>query len=108
MRGMQFCLVGRKAALTTRATPIDLAPGRKIRVDVDGEYVPIDMPMLGTCFGHEVFIGADVYTAPGRAIPNQIKVISDTSKILAHIPKDIEAGETYVVKNSSLEPLKKS
>ena len=108
MRGMQFCLVGRKAALTTRATPIDLAPGKKIRVEVDGEYIPINMPMLGTCFGHDVFIGADVYTAPGRVIPNGIKVISDTSKILAHIPPSVEAGKTYVVRNSSLEPLDKA
>jgi carbonic anhydrase/acetyltransferase-like protein (isoleucine patch superfamily) len=105
MRGMQLCLVGRKAALTTRATPIDIAPGKPIRVDVDGEHVPIGMPMLGSCFGHEVFVGADVYVGPGRAIPNGVRVISDTSKILARIPKDTQAGVTYVVRDSSLVPV---
>ena len=46
------------------------------------EYHEISMPMLGSCFGHQVFVGADVYIGPGRAIPNGVRVISDTGKIL--------------------------
>ena len=105
MRGMQFCLVGRRAALTTRATPIDISPGKPIRVEVNGEVQEITQKMLGTCFGHEVFIGADVYIAPGRSIPNNIKIVSDTSKILTRVPKGLESGRTYSVKNSTLSPI---
>ena len=103
MRGMQFCLVGRQAALTTRATPIDISPGKPIRVEVDGSVQETQQKMLGACFGHNVFIGADVYIAPGRSIPNNIKIISDTSKILARLPKDVEPERTYAVKNSTLQ-----
>jgi len=102
MRGMQFCLVGRKAALTTRATPIDISPGKPIRVEYKGSVQEVKQKMLGTCFGHEVFIGADVYIAPGRSIPNNIKIVSDTSKILTRVPDNLESGETYAVKNSTL------
>ena len=102
MRGMQFCLVGRRAALTTRATPIDISPGKPIRVKSEGSVQEVKQKMLGTCFGHDVFIGADVYIAPGRSIPNNIKIVSDTSKILTRVPDRLEPGETYAVKDATL------
>jgi len=105
MRGMQLCLVGRKAALTTRANAMDVTPDHKIRVAFEGQYKEIRMPMLGSCFGHEVFIGADVYIAPGRAIPNGIRVVSDVSKILVKIPNALEPQKTYAIKNGGLVPL---
>ncbi|MEE2901310.1 MAG: hypothetical protein VYC39_03230 [Myxococcota bacterium] len=105
MRGMQFCLVGRRAALTTRATPIDISPDKPIRVEFKGTVQEVKQKMLGTCFGHNVFIGADVYIAPGRSIPNNIKIVSDTSKILTRVPDSLEPGETYAVKDSTLHQI---
>jgi hypothetical protein len=64
MKGMQMCLVGRGAALTARATPLDVMPGRALRVRDGDRFVEIDVPVLGACFGHDTFVGADVYTGP--------------------------------------------
>lgn len=102
MRGMQLCLVGKKAALTTRANAMDITPNHKIRVEFEGQLHELDMTMLGSCFGHEVFIGADVYIAPGRAIPNGIRIVSDLSKILLRIPGDLEEKKTYAITDGSL------
>jgi carbonic anhydrase/acetyltransferase-like protein (isoleucine patch superfamily) len=105
MKGMQMCLVGRRAALTARASPIDLSPGHKIRV-LDGDrLVEIDLPLLGSCYGHDTFIGADVFVGPGRAIPNGIRVVPPPERVLSRIPTT-EPGKSYFVKDGTLEELK--
>jgi hypothetical protein len=104
MKGMQMCLVGSRAALTARASPIDLSPGHKIRV-LDGDrLVEIELPLLGSCYGHDTFIGADVFVGPGRAIPNGIRVVPPPERVLSRIPRT-EPGKTYYVKNGTLEEL---
>ena len=68
----------------------------------DGELVEIGMPMLGSCFGHDVFIGADVYIGPGRIIPNGIKIIADSGKVVTKVSPSVEAGKTYLIRNGEL------
>ncbi len=103
MKGMQLCLVGRRAALTARATPIDVTPGRRLRVKDEGKVCEVDVPILGSCYGHDTFIGADVFVGPGRAIPNGVRVVIQPERVLSRIPDDVTAGETYVVRNGRLE-----
>ena len=67
---MQMCLVGKRAAVTPRATPIDIRRSGDIRVRVGDEHVAAPHDVLGSCFGHDTFIGPDVYIAPGRELPN--------------------------------------
>ena len=105
MKGMQMCLVGRRAALTARASPIDVVPGRKIRVKDGNAYPEIDVPLLGSCYGHDTFIGADVFIGPGRAIPNGIRVGPQPSRVLGLIGDDVEPGRPYVVSEGALKPL---
>lgn len=99
MTGMQMCLVGKRAALTPRATPTDVIPGRKIKVKSDGRLVEIDVPVLGACFGHDTFLGADLYIAPGREIPNGVRLGPQPERILSSIPDDLEPGRMYTVRN---------
>ena len=103
MKGMQLCLVGRRAALTARATPIDVTPGRKLRVKDGGELKEIDVPILGSCYGHDAFIGADVFVGPGRAIPNGVRVVIQPERVLSRIPDDVKPGQAYVVRNGRLD-----
>jgi hypothetical protein len=105
MIGMQMCLVGRRAALTPRATATDIIPGksgRKIRVKVNGALEDVDLPLLGSCFGHDTYIGADLYIAPGREIPNGVWIGPQPERVLSSIPDELEAGKVYVVRNGRL------
>ncbi|MCC7386989.1 MAG: hypothetical protein IT384_34445 [Deltaproteobacteria bacterium] len=104
MKGMQMCLVGSRASLTARATPLDAMPGRKIRVRDGAELVEVDLSILGACFGHRCFIGADVFTAPGREIPNDLRIVPDPDRVLSRIPPDLDLGRPYAVRRGTLEP----
>jgi carbonic anhydrase/acetyltransferase-like protein (isoleucine patch superfamily) len=103
MKGMQMCLVGRDAGLSARVNPMDTIPGGKIRVRVGAQLREIDLKVLGTCFGHETWIGPDVYIAPGRAIPNGVRIGMRSDRVLVRIPDDLQPGELYVVQNGTLE-----
>lgn len=105
MKGMQMCLVGRRASLTARASPIDTTPGRKLRVRFEDEYVEIDIPVLGSCYGHDSFIGADLFIGPGRAIPNGIRIVPQPERVLSTIPDDADPDRLHVVRGGALTPL---
>ncbi len=101
MKGMQMCLVGARVALTARASPIDTAPGDGIRVR-DGEYLKvIDLPVLGSCYGHDTFIGADVFIGAGRAIPNGVRIGPSADRVLSIVPERLVPG-TYAIKKGAL------
>jgi acetyltransferase-like isoleucine patch superfamily enzyme len=102
MKGMQMCLVGRGAALTARATPLDVTPGRRLRVR-DGDAIrEIDLDVLGACFGHRCFVGADVFTGPGREVPNGVRIVPDPSRVLARVPDVLEPDALYAVRDGTL------
>lgn len=105
MTGMQMCLVGRNAALTPRATPTDTIPGRKIKVKMNGALEEIDLPVLGSCFGHDTYIGADLYIAPGREIPNGVRLGPRPDRVLSSIPEDLEPGRAYTVRDGRIADL---
>lgn len=105
MKGMQMCLVGRGAALTARATPLDVMPGRAIRVRDGERFVEIDVPVLGACFGHGTFIGADVYTGPGREVPNGVRIAPDPARVLSKVPATLDPARVYAVRDGTLVPI---
>jgi acetyltransferase-like isoleucine patch superfamily enzyme len=102
MKGMQMCLVGRGAALTARATPLDVMPGRPIRVRDGASFVEVDVPVLGACFGHDTFVGADVYTGPGREIPNGVRIAPDPARVLSRVPASLDPARVYAVRDGTL------
>lgn len=104
---MQMCLVGRRAALTPRATPIDVQPGGKVRVKHHGAFVPVDLPVLGSCYGHDTFVGADVYIGAGRAVPNGTRLGPVPERILRDIPDEVDPEGYYVVRDGALVPLER-
>ncbi len=98
MKGMQMCLVGRRAALTARATPVDLPPpGKRHRVRDGSELREVSLPLLGSCYGHDSFVGADVFVGAARVIPNGVRIAPRADRILTKIADDLEPGQTYVV-----------
>lgn len=101
---MQMCLVGRRAALTPRATPIDVVPGGRVRVQHRGRVVPVDLPVLGSCYGHDTFVGADLYIGPGRALPNGTRIGPRPERVLTSIPDQVDPDTVYTIKDGALVP----
>lgn len=102
---MQMCLVGRRAATTPRATPTDVLPGQTIRVKDGSALVDTKLPVLGPAIGHDCFIGADLYIAPGRAIPNGTKVGPRPERVLSQVPDEVDPERSYVVVDGKLTEL---
>ena len=69
---------------------------------MNGVLEEIDLPLLGSCFGHDTYIGADLYIAPGREIPNGVWIGPQPERVLSSIPENLEAGRVYVVRNGKL------
>jgi acetyltransferase-like isoleucine patch superfamily enzyme len=99
---MQMCLVGRRAATTPRTTPLDVIPGQTIKVKADGEIVDTGLRVLGPCIGHDAFVGADTYVAPGRMIPNGTRIGPRADRVLAQIPDEIDPAKRYTVVDGRL------
>ncbi|MCG3175055.1 MAG: hypothetical protein GMKNLPBB_03391 [Myxococcota bacterium] len=102
--GMQYCLTGRRVALTGLMRPIDTRRGGGITVMFEGKPVEVGQPILGSAFGHGCFIGPDVYIMPGREIPNGAQIIKPPETILSKIPPGTDDKTIYVVHNGSLTP----
>jgi len=100
-----MCLVGKRTALTARATPLDVMLGRPIKVRDGDTFVDAGLAVLGACFGHDTFLGADVYTGPGREIPNGTRVVPDPSRVISKVPRDLDPSRLYVVRDGTLVPI---
>ena len=102
--GMQFCLAGRNVRLTGLARPMDIRTDGPIKVLYKGKAEPIGQEILGSCFGHNCFIGPEIYIAPGREIPNGAILIQPPGHVLQKIPADVKPGVPMVVEGGTLRP----
>ncbi|MGC8927547.1 MAG: hypothetical protein ACP5QK_06450 [Myxococcota bacterium] len=100
--GMQFCMSGRNVKLTGLARPMDLKYGGKISVVYNKKPHPVNLEILGSCFGHRCFIGPDIFIAPGREIPNDAVIVPHISDVLYKIPENIKPNVPMVVENGTL------
>lgn len=98
---MQLCVTGRRVVLTPRATPMDLNPSGPIRVKDGDRLVEVQHRILGAALGHGVFLGPDVFLAPGRAIPNGTIVGPHPGRVLSIVPAD-RAGRYSVIQGGTL------
>ncbi|MEJ8566340.1 hypothetical protein V3330_01775 [Wenzhouxiangellaceae bacterium CH-27] len=97
---IQACMVGHKAFLASPAHFIDLKFQGTIKVTHQGEIVDTGMNFLGACIGHEAVVGADVWVAAGREIPNGALLVKPPGDILSKIPADLPPGRAAAVRNS--------
>lgn len=107
---IQMALIGRRSGLTPRTTPMDVLPGRMISVKDQDQVVETDLPVLGSAVGHDTFVGADIYIAPGRAIPSGVRIVPQPERVLSRIaePNSKTPGQRanmYVVKKGRMEEL---
>jgi acetyltransferase-like isoleucine patch superfamily enzyme len=62
--------------------------GKSVTVIKDG--VPVDTKIfgLGSCLGHGVYLGAGCVVAPGRSIPNGLRITPDERRVIRSIYPD--------------------
>jgi hypothetical protein len=85
-----------------RASPIDVSPGKKIRVRHGERFPELELPLLGSCYGHDTFVGADVLIGPGRELPNGLRVGPRPDRVLSRIPTEIDPEAFYAVEEGGL------
>ncbi len=108
INGMQYCMAGRRSALTSLVRPMDMKYRDNVRVRMDGKSVEIAELMVGSCFGHDTFIGPEVLIAPGREIPNGVVVAPRPGAVMTRVDPRLKDGGTACVVDGTLTPMNTS
>lgn len=97
INGVQACVIGPRCALTSFARPLDLAPEGEVRVDDAGTLRSVGELPCGVAFGPDVFVGAGVTIAAGRAVPRGVRLYADGREILHRSTDSLAPGSYSVV-----------
>ena len=64
---------------------------RPVTVIKNGKQTDTGNPFLGSCLGHDVYLGAGCVVAPGRTIPNGVRISPNESRIIrkCHVGQEI-------------------
>lgn len=102
---MQMSVLGRESAVSTWAGLIDAKFQGAIDVVKDGERVSTGRSFLGSCIGHNAFVGAKVLIHPGRSVPNGTHIVMRPDELVQTIPPDLPTRTPVVRHNGTLVPL---
>ncbi len=58
---------------------------KSVGVMKDGQLVDTRSIGLGPCLGHGVYLGAGCLVAPGRMIPNELRIIPENTRVIESI-----------------------
>jgi ADP-glucose pyrophosphorylase len=100
-RFLSASLVGRGSLLADGVTLTDVRlDGQNITVLKDGLAVDTENRVLGCCVGHRAYLGSGVVLAPGRIVPNGMRIASGEERVLASIkPGTVPKGYRLVPGN---------
>jgi UDP-3-O-[3-hydroxymyristoyl] glucosamine N-acyltransferase len=83
-RFINMALCGRDAFLGDGVTLCDYRiDGRNVTVMKDGMQVDTGSRVSGVCLGHGVYLAAGCVVAPGRAIPNGMRIAPESSRYVS-------------------------
>jgi NDP-sugar pyrophosphorylase family protein len=100
--GIQGCVIAERSGLTTFARPLDVVYGADVQV-MDGGVLRSAGPLpCGVAFGADVFVGAGVTIAPGRAVPPGVRLVMQPDDVLRTIPIDTPPGTFATVAEGAL------
>lgn len=99
---MQGCLVGRNTMAAPASYLIDMKLGKEISVEYQGRRVSAGKSFLGSCLGHNVFLGTGVWFEPGLEIPNGYVIVRDPDQIVRYIPKDLPPGAPLIARGNRI------
>jgi len=90
-RLISICLCGRDTFIGDGVVLTDFRlDGKTIFVIKDEKQIDTKNTFLGSCLGHNVYLGAGCIIAPGRTVPNNTRIAPDESRIIRKIQRDQE------------------
>jgi UDP-3-O-[3-hydroxymyristoyl] glucosamine N-acyltransferase len=76
-------LIGRKSFIGSGVTLTDYRLDKKnISIDHDGIMIDSENRLMGSCIGHNVYLGSGCIIAPGRAVPNGMCIAPPVEKVI--------------------------
>jgi acetyltransferase-like isoleucine patch superfamily enzyme len=76
-------MCGRDSFVAAGAVPTDFRmDGNSVTVMKDGTKVDTGNSFLGACLGHGVYVGSGCVVAPGRAVPNGLRIMLSDERLL--------------------------
>lgn len=86
-------LVGSESFIGSGVTLTDFRlDGNNITVIKDGAKVDTCNKFIGSCLGHGVYLGSGCVVAPGRTIPNSMRITPDKERVIMACSPDHEIG----------------
>jgi acetyltransferase-like isoleucine patch superfamily enzyme len=104
---MQGFVVGSGVLAAPAGFAMDMKAGRNIVVEHQGKRVSTGKKFLGSCIGHNVFLGSGVWLDSGLEIPNGYFIVRDPDQMIRHVPKDLPRGKPLIVRDGALIPIHK-
>ena len=89
--GGQACVIGCDTFVSTFATLQDLNLRGNVKVWMDGKFRDSGVPFLGVAVGNAVKLGSGVTIAPGRMVPNGVRIWAGDA--ISRLPVDLAAGD---------------
>lgn len=102
---IQTGVIGRRVFLGGLFRPLDMKFSGTVKVRHRGRLVDTGMPFLGCCIGHRVLVSGASRLEPGRAIPNDHKILTDMNTI-KDIPPGLPTDDFLVDRGGVVEPLR--
>ena len=99
---MKACLIGRGTMMPPYSFLLDMKMGKDIRVDYQGRRVPSGKQILGSCLGHDVFLGTGVWFEPGLEVPNGYVIVKDPADVVRRIPKGLPPGVPLLARGDTI------
>lgn len=82
-------LCGRNTFLAGHTALTDFRlDGERVAVVKDGVPINTGVLNLGSCLGHGVYLGAGCIVAPGRAIPNGLRILPEKTSLITKLNPD--------------------
>jgi len=103
---LQVSVLGKKASTSTWAGLVDAKLQGFVDVMHQGKKQSTERRFLGSCMGHNAYIGAKVLILPGREIPNDTFIAMRPDELIQEIPTDIKPGVPYMREGGTLVPVK--
>lgn len=62
--------------------------GQPIKVVKNGTVIDTENTFIGSCLGHNVYLGSGTIIASGRAIPNGLRILPENSRFVRKLDTD--------------------
>ena len=93
---LQVSVLGKKASTSTWAGLVDAKLKGFVDVMHQGQKHSTERRFLGSCMGHNAYIGAKVLILPGREIPNDAFIAMRPDELIQEVPEELEPGVPYM------------